>query len=243
MVDRYFEKNDRILIANVLDKYKSYVKSGKNTCTNFLNNEQLKMITKYLDHKKIPYSIYEPYSFLEKKIISFGKYNNFITFYKVNINSDIKHSNILGTLFSLGLDESLIGDIFVEDGYFYYTNLTRMNSFLETNLVLIKNQVVTLEKVDEILLTKNHLEKTSILVSSMRIDNVISKITSKSRNQVNKMLIDKLVLLNYKEINSNSILLKEGDILSIRKFGKYKIGEKIGFTKKDNIVLEISKYI
>ena len=49
--------------------------------------------------------------------------------------NNLKHSQILGTLFSLGLDDSLIGDIFVEDGYFYYTNLTRMNSFIENNLV------------------------------------------------------------------------------------------------------------
>lgn len=243
MINKYYDKDDRILIANVLDKYNSYNKTGKSSYTNFLNNKKLSIVVNYLEYQKIPYSIYEPYDFLEKKIIVFGEYDNYVTFYKIDISDDISHSNILGTLFSLGLDESLIGDIFVEDGYFYYTNLTRMNNFLEDNLVLIKNKLVTLNKVNDIILKKCHFEKLSIMVNSMRIDNILSKITSKSRNQVNSMLLDKLVLLNYKEISSNSILLKENDILSIRKYGKYKIGKQIGLTKKDNIILEIYRYV
>lgn len=243
MIDSYFNKEDKMLIANILDKYKQFKKTGNSTYSNFLNNEKLKIVCNYLDYQKIPYSIYEPYPFLEKKIIYFGEYSNFITFYKVKINNDIKHSNILGTLFSLGLDDSLIGDIFVEKGYFYYTNLTRFNSFLETNLVLIKNQVVTLEKTDEITLLEKHFEIITILVSSMRLDNILSKLTSKSRSQVINLINDKLVLLNYKEVKNSSILLKENDILSIRKYGKYKIGNVSGFTKKNNIVLEIIKYI
>ena len=36
--------------------------------------------------------------------------------------------------------------------------------------------------------------------------------------------------------------LKENDILSIRHVGKFKIGTKLGNTKKDNIILEINQY-
>jgi len=242
MIDNYYKKEDKILIANILDKYKSYLKTGKSTCSNFLNSEKLKLVTNYLDHKKISYSIYEPYPFLEKKIIYFGKYNDFITFYKVKIES-INHSQILGTLFSLGLDDSLIGDIYVEDGYFYYTNLTRMNTFIENNLIMIKNELVTLVKVNDIILTKEHFETIKLLVSSMRIDTIVSKITFKSRSQVTKMFLEKLVLLNYQEVKNINTILKEDDILSIRKYGKYKIGSNIGYTKKENIILEIIKYI
>lgn len=242
MIDSYYKKEDRIIIANILDKYKSYLKTGKSNYSNFLNSETLKIVTQYLNNKKISYSIFEPYPFLDKKIIYFGEYENFVTIYKINV-SDITHQQILGTLFSFGLDDSLIGDIFIEDDCFYYTNLTRMNSFLENHLIMIKNKLLTLTKVDEITLNKNHFETITVLVSSMRIDNIVSKLISKSRGQVNKMILDKMLLLNYKEVNNNNTLLKEGDILSIRKYGKYKIGQDIGFTKKKNMVLEIIKYI
>ena len=57
------------------------------------------------------------------------------------------------------------------------------------------------------------------------------------------MFLDKMILLNYHEIKNNNTILKEDDILSIRRYGKYKIGKDLGFTKKDNIILEIIKYI
>lgn len=242
MIDSFYKKEDKMLLANVLDKYRLYQKHGKSVCTNFLNSEKLRLVTQYLNNKKITYSIYEPYPFLEKKIIYFGEYDNFITFYKVNM-INLKHSHVLGTLFSLGLDDSLIGDIFIEDGYFYYTNLTRLNSFIENNLVVINNEIVTFEVVDDIVLNKEHFEELTILVSSMRLDNIVSKLTSKSRSQVNKMILEKLIILNYHEVKNANTVLKEDDILSIRKYGKFRIGKKIGLTKKENIVLNIVKYI
>jgi len=242
MINSYFNKEDKMLLANILDKYRLYQKNGKSTYSNFLNPEKLKLVTNYLNNLKISYSVYQPYPFLEKKIVYFGEYDNFVTFYRVD-NVDVSHAQILGTLFSLGFDDSMIGDIFVENECFYYTNLTRMNSFLESNLVMIKNQLVEFNKTDEIVLSKNHFDAINILVSSMRLDNIISKLISKSRSQVNKMILDGLILLNYHEVKSINTILKEEDILSIRKYGKYKIGSKLGYSKKDNIILEIIKYV
>lgn len=236
-------KEDKILISSVLDKYKQYKKSGVSTSTNFLDARDLKLVISELNKNKINYNIYEPYSFLEKKIIYFGEYEDFVTFYKVSITNDVTHRDILGTLFSLGIDIDLIGDIFVEDGYFYYTNLTKMNKLLENDFTKIKNNYIKLVKVDDIKLIRNHFEEFKVLVSSMRIDTIISKITNKSRTASCEMLKEGDVLLNYEEVKNSSAYLNKDDVLSIRKYGKFKIGENKGLTKKDNIILEIIKYI
>lgn len=236
-------KEDKILISSILDKYNRYKKTSVSICTNFLSARELNIAISELNRKKLPYNVYEPYNFLEKKIIYFGEYEDFVTFYKVEISSDISHRDILGTIFSLGIDIDLIGDIFVEDGYFYYTNLTKMNKLLENDLVMIKNYPVKLVKVDEIKLMKNHFEDIKVLTSSMRIDTIVSKIINSSRGNADNIIKEGKVLLNYEEVKSNSIYLKNDDILSIRKYGKYKIGEKEGLTKKNNIVLKIIKYI
>lgn len=247
MVDKdlnvHYKKDEKILISNIVDKYNQYQKTGKSTCSNFLNSVSLNLVISYLEYKKIPYSIYEPYPFLEKKIIYFGNYEDFVTFYKVKISKNITHSKILGTLFSIGMNENTIGDIIVEDGYFFYTNLTRFNSYLEDNFSFISRELITLEKVSKIELVQEHYKIFTILVSSMRFDTIISKLTSKSRNQVKKLILEKSILLNYKEINNFSINLKENDILSIRKVGKFKIGKSQGLTKKENIILEIFQYM
>lgn len=237
-----YSKEEKILISNIIDKYNSYLKYGKSTCSNFLNIHEFKLITNYLDHLKIEYHVYDKYDFLEKRIIYFGEYEDFITFYQIK-NNKITHQQVLGTLFSLGLTENMIGDIIVEDDYIYYSNLTRLNVFLEENLRIVANKLIRLEKINKITLIQNHFSEFSIIVSSMRLDNVLSKITSKSRSQVLDFIKDKQVLLNYQEIKNSNINLKEDDILSIHKIGKFKISKSIGISKKNNIILEIKKYI
>lgn len=236
-------KQDKILISSMIDKYEKHKSSGKTTYSNFLNPSELNLVISNLKHLHIPYSIYEPYSFLEKKIIYFGEYDNFITFYQITAPNELSHRQVLGCLFSIGLNENTIGDIFIEKGICYYVNLTRMNNYLEENLRSVGNQIVKLDKISEIVLEEEHFELFTILVSSMRLDNIVSKITSQSRNQAIAMISDDKILLNYSEIKNSSTFLKENDILSIRKFGKFKIGKKQGVTKKENIILEIYKYI
>lgn len=119
MNNKFYTKQENILISSIMDKYRIHKKDNKNTSTNFLNQSELKLAISYLNKEKINYSIYEPYPFLEKKIIYFGDYDNFVTFYKIQVSKEITHSHILGTLFSLGLNYNTIGDIFLEDGYFF----------------------------------------------------------------------------------------------------------------------------
>ena len=60
--------------------------------------------------------------------------------------------------------------------------------------------------------------------------------------KASELINSKKILVNYKEINNTSYLLKYDDILSIRGYGKYKIGEEQIKTKKDNILLTIYQY-
>lgn len=238
----YFNKEDKMLIANIIDKYNKYLKLGISTYSNFLNSSRLDIVCGYLDSKKIKYDIYPKEEFLEKKIIVFGDYADYITFYRCDI-SGINHSNILGTLFSLGLEDDMIGDIYVEDTCFYLTNLSRMNIVLEKEFVSIKNKSIKLTKVDKIVLEKEHFKSINILVNSYRLDNIVSKITNNSRSIINDMINNKEIILNYHEIKNGSITLKQDDIISIRKYGKYKIGITKGQTKKNKFILEIIKYV
>jgi RNA-binding protein YlmH len=52
-----------------------------------------------------------------------------------------------------------------------------------------------------------------------------------------------IIILNYSLLKDGSINLKENDIFSIRKYGKYKFNKIIKNTKKDNIIIEYYKYI
>lgn len=236
-------KQDKILRDNVLDKYYSYLSNKRKTSTNFFNSFDIDKITRFLDNKNIEYGVYDKYPFLEKKIIYFGEYDNYITIFKAKKSDKIKHSNILGTLFSLGLTDDVIGDIIVMDDYFYLTTLTRLSSFIKNNLTIINGERIELLEDTNIVLNKDRFLKMKLLVSSMRVDTIVSKITNTNRLKVNSMIKDNIILVNYNTVKSSSLILKNNDILSIRKYGKYIIKNIIGTTKKNNLVLEIEKYI
>lgn len=236
-------KQDKILRDNVLDKYYSYLSSKRKISTNFFNSFDIDKITRFLDNKNIEYGVYDKYPFLEKKIIYFGEYDNYITIFKAKKSDKIKHSNILGTLFSLGLTDDVIGDIIVMDDYFYKTTLTRLSSFIKNNLTVINGERIELLEDTDIVLNKDRFLKMKLLVSSMRVDTIVSKITNTNRLKVNSMIKDNIILVNYNTVKSSSLILKNNDILSIRKYGKYIIKNIIGTTKKNNLVLEIEKYI
>ena len=236
-------KQDKILRDNVLDKYYSYLSNKRKTSTNFFNSFDIDKITRFLDNKNIEFGVYDKYPFLEKKIIYFGEYDNYITIFKAKKSDKIKHSNILGTLFSLGLTDDVIGDIIVMDDYFYLTTLTRLSSFIKNNLTIINGERIELLEETDIVLNKDRFLKMKLLVSSMRVDTIVSKITNTNRLKVNSMIKDNIILVNYNTVKSSSLILKNNDILSIRKYGKYIIKNIIGTTKKNNLVLEIEKYI
>lgn len=235
------KKEDRVLIKSVIDKYMKYEKTNISTYTNFLDVRQYKLIEKILKHEKISFNTYKACEECEKLLVYFGNYEDYVTIYSFK-NSDIKHKDVLGTLFSLGYDIDTIGDIFVNNDYVYFTNLSRLNPFLETNLYMIKNNRIELKKVDSIILNDDRFISLKIVIPSYRLDVIVSKLGHLSRSDSIKYINDGLVLLNYEEVKNKNKLVNIGDIISIRKIGKFKIENELLKSKKDNYLIDVKKY-
>lgn len=240
ILKRIMDKEDKIIVSNILDKYIKYNKTNISTYTNFLDQRRLKLVEDTLKYLKIDYNIYINNDYLEKAIIYFGEYEDFITIYQ--IDGKFEHKDILGTLFSLGLNYDLIGDIVVEENYAYFTSLTRLNDLIDNNFNMIKNKYIKPKKVNEMIITKDKFNNFNIIISSMRLDCIVSKLANLGRNDAVKYINDGFVLLNYKECKNIKKQVFEDDIISIRKVGKFKIRNEEKKTKKDNILLNISKY-
>ena len=241
ILKRIIKKEDKILVNNVIDKYLKYEKTGINTYTNFLDLRQYKLIEKILKHEKISFNMYKACEECEKLLIYFGNYEDYVTIYSFK-NSDIKHKDVLGTLFSIGYDIDTIGDIFINEDNIYITNLSRLNNFLENSLYSIKNKRVKLEKVNEIILKEDRFISLKIVIPSYRLDVIVSKLAHLSRNDSIKIINNNMVLLNYEEVTNNSRIVNIGDIISIRKVGKFIINKELLVSKKDNYLVEIKKY-
>ena len=222
-------------IKKHLDKLK------RGASTGFLDPLEYKLITSKL--KKDEYKVFSTYEESDEKIL----YKNEIPkvkLYKINSYEKLIHQEIMGTLYSLSLDKNIFGDIIIDGENYYFYILEKMSTFIENNLFMIGNKYISIEEIDINLLNnyKKTYEIKNIIVPSLRIDAVISKIINTSRTNTQELIKNKHVILNYSILKNSSTLLKENDIFSIRRKGKYKFSKIIKNTKKDNIIIEYYRY-
>lgn len=224
----------------LIKKYVEKIKRGESS--GFLDPLELKTVISKL--KKNEYEIYSVYEECDKKILYKNNIPN-VKLYKINSYEKLKHQEIMGSLYSLSIDKSMIGDIIIDEDNYYFYIIDKMSSFIENSLFMIGNKYVTIEEIDinEMKDYKKKYETNNMIVSSLRIDTIVSRITNTSRNNAIELIKNKNVILNYSLLKDGSITLKENDIFSIRRYGKYKFSKIIKNTKKDNIVIEYYKYI
>ena len=109
---------------------------------------------------------------------------------------------------------------------------------------MVGNHPIKIKEVpiDTISNYERKYEEIEIIVSSLRIDNVISRLIGTSRDAIKKKFLDDEIILNYEICHKLNYELKENDIFSIRKYGKYKFNGIIKETKKNNYIVKIYKY-
>ena len=209
--------------------------------TFFLDPKEQLELSKKL--KKEPYQIYKPYPDSEKNIF-YIKEEPKVILYEIKSKIPLEHREILGTLFSLNITSELFGDIVITNNHYYIYVLESIAPYIKNNLLLVKNSRIELVEVPLETLKEYHkeYETIEIIASSTRIDTVISRLIQTSRPNIIEKIKNKEIILNYDILKNNSYQLKENDIFSIRRYGKYQyIGIKKE-TKSKNYIIECKKY-
>ena len=219
-------KLDVYKINNAVEK----IKTGKNT--QFLDGRELKIVTGKL--KKNEYNVYYPYKDSEKVMLYTGKVPK-VKLFKIYTVENIRHQDILGSLFALNIDSSYFGDIVLYNDYYYVFVSEDLALYIKDNLKMIGNKKVSLEEVNLSVLDnyERKYEEKEMIISSLRVDNVVSGIINTSRKVALDKIKNKEVIVNYGVMNKNSYILKESDIFSIRRYGKYKFVGIVKSTMKN----------
>ncbi len=210
--------------------------------TFFLDPKELKQVQSKL--KKGDYSIYYPYSDSEKNIIYTNQIPR-VLLYEIECKSPLRHQDILGALFSLNIDKSLFGDILLIDNHYYIYLLELVQNYFESNFLKVRNSSVTVKQIDLSFLQDYHrnYERLELIVSSLRIDTVVSSILHISRSNIDLLLKKKEIIFNYDILKDPSHKIKEGDVFSIKRVGKFKFQGIIKNTKSNHFIIEILKYL
>ena len=209
--------------------------------TNFVEIKYLNRVKKEL--KNIKYNIYEPFVGATK-VILYNKMPN-VKIYEIVSSNDLRHQDILGTLYSLNISDEMFGDVVIWNNRYFIIILSSIDNYIKSNLTSIKNSKVDLIEKDPYYLKdyKQEYEECIIIVPSIRVDVIVSKIINSSRSNALEKIKNGDIYLNYELLTKPTYMLKENDIFSIRKYGKYKFLGEINRTKKESLVVKYLKYV
>lgn len=156
---------------------------------------------------------------------------------------NLTHRDFLGAIMNLGIERSTVGDIFVQDREAIVFCQESISDYLMDNLFQVRHTHVkcTVAKAAEHLQAPT-TEEVSLSVSSARIDTVISKVYNIARSRSLELFSAGRIYVNGRSTENNSYMLKDGDAVTARGFGRFTyIGEQ-GETRKGKIRIGVEVY-
>lgn len=155
----------------------------------------------------------------------------------------LSHRDFLGSLMGLGIRREVLGDIIISENKGYLFCLETIADYIIKNLTQVRHTTVKCELTDniptDILPQPENLE---IIVSSERLDVIVSAIYKMSRSQVLPVFHTEKVFVNGVVKTSPSATLNVGDKVSVRGFGRFIYNGVLRHTKKDRLVINIGVF-
>ena len=233
------------LKQNVYEVEKNVEKLLRGGSTGFLTNNIRMAIQSKLKGRDC--QVFSPFREAEKVILYSGNSYPDIRLFMICCYKDdeIKHSSIMGSLFGLNITSEMFGDIIKWKNNFYVYLLGGICELVIKELKMIGNIPVSLKEVSGDLLKdfEREYEKNELIVSSLRIDTVISRLIGCNRDCINDKIHNQEIIINDVFVKKASSVMDVGDVFSVRRYGKFKFKDIVGKTKKDNFIIEIDKYI
>ncbi len=234
--------------AKIKEQIKKVEKNEKVILTKFLTLREQSILIECSKFSLIQVSFYGGYEFAErKKALLYPKTFTIIpefniTCYNIKYNKrylKLTHQSVLGTLMSLKLDRSLFGDIVFIDDCCYFFVTKDIESILVNEFKVINRVPIVIEKNDKDFIASVNYKYKEIIISSMRIDNLISHVYNLSRDSAKANVLSKFVYKNDQVVTNPALKCEVNDIISVRKKGRFIISNLLRNTKTNKIVLEI----
>ena len=156
---------------------------------------------------------------------------------------NLNHRDYLGALMNLGIERENLGDIYIKGKKGYVFCLERIAPYIIENLSQVRHthvKVSVLEKLEEF--EQKEPEEMVVLTASERIDGVIAKIYNFSRSQSIELFRGKKIYVNSRLCENNSYQLKQGDVISVRGYGKFVYFGVSYETKKGKLSVKVGIY-
>jgi RNA-binding protein YlmH len=156
----------------------------------------------------------------------------------------LTHRDYLGSVLALGIERRLIGDIVIRDNEAYMFCKTDIAEYISDSLTKIKRTDVTAKITDT--LPDGDLfrtERKRIQASGERIDAIVAKVFSISRDDSLSLFKKRLVFIDGRLCENNSATPKNGEIISVRGFGRFIYRGYETLSKKGKFNIDVDLYV
>lgn len=157
----------------------------------------------------------------------------------------LEHRQYLGSLLSLGLDRSRVGDILVGESSVDILVSTKIANYIKDNFFRVGNTYITLEEIpiSEIQLGSSMTKTIKATVPSIRLDALVSTCFKLSRTRAEESIRSGLIFVNDRQVIKKDFSPSLGSKITFRHKGRCKLVEIGNPTKKGRIPIlyEISK--
>ncbi len=160
-----------------------------------------------------------------------------------NPRFSLTHRDFLGALMGLEIKRDLIGDILCEDGRAVIFCKDHIAGFIVMNLNKVGSVGVKTFLYSGDDLPERQYQDWHVIVTSLRLDCVISSLTHLSRDKAAQLIHGEKVSLNGIVTKESDKKINPGCVISIRGFGKFQFVSVDGKTQKDKVRLSFSKYV
>ena len=155
----------------------------------------------------------------------------------------LTHRDFLGSILNLGIERETLGDIVIINNTGYIFALEGIAPYITENLVRVKHTDMHAEIVEKI--PDGELFKTerrTVQVSSERLDAIVARVFSLSRDEAASLFKKRLVFASGKQIDSSSYTPKADEVISVRGSGRFIYRGFISNTRKGKMNVEIDVY-
>ena len=249
--------NSELLKKRFIELANRSYNAGIYTFTSFLGLAEFSVFeTIKAELKHIPYSTFGGAVGTERVMIRFGDENEIgyeapfpIVCIKIEPVSQkfadkLTHRDFLGAILNLGIERSSLGDIPIIDNTAYIFLKEDIADFIISSLSRVKHTDVSLSIVTE--LPEGELFKTerrTVQLQSERIDSLIAKLYSLSRESAQSLIKRELVFVSGRLCTSTSYSPKDGDIISVRGHGRLIYRSYSSTTRKGKFNVDVDVYV
>ena len=264
ILNKYDNEEERLLVSKLLDKIEFVEKKNRIEYTDFLDIHQEGILEKVL--KTIQYNnyiVYGGYENAERTMVilypekletvfteGHFDYNNIVQMLRITLPNEMRgkysHRDYLGAVVKVGIKREKVGDIIVSLDGADIIVAKEIGAYLKDGLkelTRFSKSIFEIHKIEELNIVPPSIEYINIIIPSMRMDSIVSEIVRTSRSKAIELINAERVFINSELATKNAKALKEGDFITVRGKGKFKVSKILNSTKKGNLVVEIEKYV